>query len=212
MIRVALLLFSILTISLLAKDRTVPVFILAGQSNMEGHGRIAGPQKGTLETLSADPATAGRYRHLRRNGSWITREDVWITWLDRKGKLGVGGWAAKGAIGPELGFGWVVGDFLETPTLLLKFGPGGTSLAGPWRPPSAGAHRNGKARGDGIGTQYDNLITNVKSLLVAKRAKTKRVMVAAYCHDHNYWNALICATIARQLGFRRESSHYHQHL
>ena len=165
MIRVALLLFSILTISLLAKDRTVPVFILAGQSNMEGHGRIAGPQKGTLETLSADPATAGRYRHLRRNGSWITREDVWITWLDRKGKLGVGGWAAKGAIGPELGFGWVVGDFLETPTLLLKFGPGGTSLAGPWRPPSAGAHRNGKARGDGIGTQYDNLITNVKSRL-----------------------------------------------
>ena len=97
MIRVALLLFSILTISLLAKDRTVPVFILAGQSNMEGHGRISGPQKGTLETLSQDPATAERYRHLQSNDSWVTREDVWITWLERKGKLGVGGWAAKGA-------------------------------------------------------------------------------------------------------------------
>jgi len=165
MTRIALLFLAIFPFSLSAKDRTVPVFILAGQSNMEGHGRISGSQKGTLETLSNDPATADRYRHLRRNGNWITRDDVWISWLDRKGKLGVGGWAAKGAIGPELGFGWVVGDFLETPVLLLKFGPGGTSLAGPWRPPGAGAHRNGKPRGENIGTQYDNLISSVKNRL-----------------------------------------------
>ena len=66
MTRIALLFLAILPFSLSAKDRTVPVFILAGQSNMEGHGRISGSQKGTLETLSNDPATADRYRHLRR--------------------------------------------------------------------------------------------------------------------------------------------------
>lgn len=166
-----LTLFFICTVAVLpsptfAKDKVVRVFILAGQSNMEGHGRIAGEQKGTLETVSRDPATATRYRDLHRNGKWITRKDVWITWLDRKGKLGVGGWAAKGAIGPELGFGWVVGDFLDDPVLLLKFGPGGTSLAGPWRPPSSGSHPSGKPRGDGIGTQYDHLIANVKQRMV----------------------------------------------
>ncbi len=165
MIRSFLFLLLILSFPLSAKDRTVQVFILAGQSNMEGHGRISGPQKGTLETLSQDPATAERYRHLQSNDSWVTREDVWITWLERKGKLGVGGWAAKGAIGPELGFGWVVGDFLDAPVLLLKFGPGGTSLAGPWRPPGAGPHRNGKPRGEGIGNQYDHLISSVKDRL-----------------------------------------------
>ncbi len=31
--------------SAFAKEKVVRVFILAGQSNMEGHGRIAGEQK-----------------------------------------------------------------------------------------------------------------------------------------------------------------------
>lgn len=40
----------------------VKVFILAGQSNVEGHGVIKGKpgQKGTLETLSQDPASEFR--------------------------------------------------------------------------------------------------------------------------------------------------------
>ena len=62
-----------------AAEKVVTIFILAGQSNMEGHGRIAGTQKGTLESLLRDPATASRYRHLYANGNWITRKDVWIS-------------------------------------------------------------------------------------------------------------------------------------
>ena len=155
--------FLVLPSAGLAGDKAVRIFILAGQSNMEGHGRIAGKQKGTLETLARDPASAARYRHLHNDGTWITREDVWITWLERRGRLGVGNWAAKGAIGPELGFGWVVGDYLDDPVLLLKFGPGGTSLAGPWRPPGAGPHRSGKQRGKGVGDLYDHLILSVKN-------------------------------------------------
>jgi alpha-galactosidase len=48
----------------------VQVFILAGQSNMEGHGEIkpnpnsTNGGKGTLEYLIKDPATAARFKHV----------------------------------------------------------------------------------------------------------------------------------------------------
>lgn len=141
--------------------KTVKVFILAGQSNMEGHGTIAGDKPGTLESLLKDPKTAPRFTHLQKDGEWIVRDDVWIQWLERKDKLGIGGFAGRGAIGPELGFGLAVGDYLDEPVLLLKFGPGGTSLAGPWRPPSSGPRANGKSSGE----QYTNLVATVKQTL-----------------------------------------------
>lgn len=173
-------------------EKIVKVFILAGQSNMEGHGRIAGPQKGTLETLRNDPATASRYQHLHANGNWITRKDVWISWLGKFGNLGVGNWAAKGAIGPELGFGWKVGEYLTEPVLILKFGPGGTSLAGPWRPPGAGLPRNGKVRGKGVGDQFDNLVSSVRQRI--KNLKSEFPSLSDYRPElsgfgwHQGWN------------------------
>lgn len=143
----------------------VKVFVLAGQSNMEGHGRIQGDKKGTLETLVKDPASAGRYRHLAdKDGNWIVRDDVFLSYYETKGKLTIGKSAAKNSIGPEIGFAWVVGDFLEAPVLLIKFGPGGTSLAGPWRPPSSGKAGE-KERGPGVGDQYDGMISGVKKVL-----------------------------------------------
>jgi len=135
----------------------VKVFILAGQSNMEGQGIINGDKKGTLESLLKDPASAARYKHLAdKDGKWIVRDDVWITYGSKKGSLTVGGYAAKGCIGPELGFGWAVGDYLDNQVLLIKFGVGGTSLAGDWRPPSSG----GK-----VGEWYTKLINGVKEQL-----------------------------------------------
>ena len=66
----------------------VQVFILAGQSNMEGHGEIkAKPNstnggKGTLEYLIKNPATAARFKHVvDGSGNFVVRNDVWI---DRK--------------------------------------------------------------------------------------------------------------------------------
>jgi alpha-galactosidase len=41
-------------------------------------------------------------------------------------------------IGPELGFGWIVGDRFKEPVLLIKCAWGGKSLAVDFRPPSAG--------------------------------------------------------------------------
>jgi len=124
--------------------KPVRVFILAGQSNMEGAGQIkADPKrnegKGSLAFLVKDAATAKQFAALVDSaGQWRTRDDVWISYLDRKGPLTVGFGARPDTIGPELGFGWVVGDALDQPVLLIKWGWGGKSLAIDFRPPSAG--------------------------------------------------------------------------
>src|SRR3954464_14609026 len=79
-----------------AADKPVKVFILAGQSNMEGAGFVkADPKrnggKGSLERLARDKATADRFKHLvGKKEGWAVRDDVWIHYLDRKGKLTVG--------------------------------------------------------------------------------------------------------------------------
>ncbi|MFZ9746525.1 MAG: sialate O-acetylesterase [Opitutaceae bacterium] len=125
------------------------VFILAGQSNMEGHGFVAAdPQRnggrGSLEFLVRDPATAPRFATFATaDGRWRRRDDVWISYLQRHGPLTVGYGALPeptrpAKIGPELGFGWVLGDALEEPVLLIKCAWGGKSLAVDFRPPSAG--------------------------------------------------------------------------
>ena len=122
----------------------VRVFILAGQSNMEGHGMITAQPKhnggqGALEFLVKNPATSNRFATLVDTlGNWRKRDDVWISYLDRKGPLCAGYGARPNMIGPELGFGWVMGDALDAPVLLIKCAWGGKSLAVDFRPPSAG--------------------------------------------------------------------------
>ncbi len=149
------------------------VFVLAGQSNMEGHGVIQGKpgQNGTLETLTQEPASAARYKQLRdKDGNWIVRHDVWLSYYQTKCPLTIGKSAARNAIGPELAFGWVVGDYLDQQVLLIKVAPGGTSLAGPWRPPSSGKTRSGAERGPGVGNIYDEMIDAVKKQLANLKA------------------------------------------
>jgi alpha-galactosidase len=124
--------------------RPLKVYILAGQSNMEGAGQIAAEPKrnagqGSLEYLAKNPATAPQFgKLLNKEGTWAVRDDVSISYLDRKGPLTVGYGARETTIGPELGFGWVVGDASDDPVLLIKCAWGGKSLAIDFRPPSAG--------------------------------------------------------------------------
>lgn len=122
----------------------IKVFILAGQSNMEGQGFIAAAPKrnggkGSLEFLAKDAATKAKFAPLvDAAGKWRVRDDVFISYLGRKGPLTVGYGAKDTQIGPELGFGWVMGDALKEPVLLIKCAWGGKSLAVDFRPPSAG--------------------------------------------------------------------------
>lgn len=128
--------------SMFAGPSPVKVFILAGQSNMEGAGVIAADLernegRGSLENF----ATTGDGRSkglLDADGGWIVRDDVWITYLDRHGPLTAGFGARPDRIGPELGFGWVMGEAHEEPVVLVKCAWGGKSLAIDFRPPSAG--------------------------------------------------------------------------
>ncbi len=144
------------------------VFILAGQSNMVGHGVVRGRpgQKGTLEMLTKNPATAARYKHLLgKGGEWVVREDVWIRYGEYAGALTIGQTAARNAIGPEFAFGLAVGDLFDEQVLLIKCCRGGTSLAGPWRPPSSGDAGERKRGEGGIGAEYDKMIAGVKRQL-----------------------------------------------
>lgn len=112
--------------------KPVKVFILAGQSNMEGHAKVA-----LLDYQAKQPATQDIFKGLLKDGKWIERDDVWIKFLDRKGRLTVG-FGSPGCIGPELGFGQVVGDRYGREVLLIKVAWGGRSLYRDFRSPSAG--------------------------------------------------------------------------
>lgn len=127
------LLFS-LTSAALAGDEKKPVlvFILAGQSNMEGKAKVS-----VMEYQAKQPATRDRYKHLYQDGQWKERADVWIKYRGHAGNLAVGYGSPK-MIGPELEFGTVVGDHYPQQVLLIKTAWGGRSLYRDFRSPSAG--------------------------------------------------------------------------
>jgi alpha-galactosidase len=140
----------------------VKVFVLAGQSNMEGQGVIKldpkkNEGKGSLEYLVKTPATADRFKHLvDKDGKWVVRDDVWIWYLGRKGGLTVGYGAKEDKIGPELQFGNVVGDYLDNQVLLIKVAWGGKSLGKDFRPPSSGGE---------VGPFYTEIVKQTKDVL-----------------------------------------------
>lgn len=121
-----------LTVHAIDDTKPVKVFILAGQSNMEGKAKVS-----LLDYQVKQPKTAPLFAKYQKDGQWTTREDVWIKFLERKGGLTVGFGSPK-SIGPELAFGWVVGDRYEQRVLLIKTAWGGRSLYRDFRSPSAG--------------------------------------------------------------------------
>jgi len=115
-----------------AAEGTVKVFILAGQSNMEGKARNE-----LLEYQAEAPETRDLFKHLRKDSKWIVRDDVFIKFLGRKGGLTIG-YGSPGCTGVELEFGTVMGDHFGEPVLLIKAAWGGHSLVKLFRSPSAG--------------------------------------------------------------------------
>jgi hypothetical protein len=148
----------------------VKVFILAGQSNMEGQavvdldGKNYNDGKGNLASLFANPAKAPLVRHLKNDkGEWATRDDVWVRYQREKrpllaGPLSVGFavYGGKGHFGPELQFGHVVGDHFNNQVLLIKTAWGGKSLCKDFRPPSSGGE---------VGPYYTKMLDEVRLAL-----------------------------------------------
>lgn len=151
------LLFLAAPISAQEKDAmaapTIKVFLLAGQSNMEGHAvadldhaEHYNGGRGTLHSVLEDETVAKTYGHwLDREGDWSIRDDVYVSYRPERGPMKVGPLSIGYAVhqgehhfGPELEFGRVMGDHFEEPVLLVKTCWGGKSLMEDFRPPRSG--------------------------------------------------------------------------
>jgi alpha-galactosidase len=116
--------------------KPIKVFILMGQSNMVGMGDINPDTKpGTLSTLTK----AGKYPYLLDDsGEWVQRDDVF--YYDARTKRGsfLSATSNSGrAIGPELGFGHVMGELFDESVLVLKSCIGNRSLGWDLLPPGS---------------------------------------------------------------------------
>lgn len=119
------------------------IYILAGQSNMEGHAHVR-----TFPHIGMDPATKPLLEMMQDGeGKPRVAERVWVSYLTnapepKVGKLTAGFGALKGGpkIGPEFTFGLALEKRMENPILLIKTAWGGKSLHTDFRPPSAGKY------------------------------------------------------------------------
>jgi len=120
-------------------SKPVKVFILMGQSNMVGMGKVTGGE-GSLENAVKNKK---KYLYLvDKDGNWVARDDVRYVFVMAGGRgdplkfndwLGVKG----GKIGVELGIGHFVGDALDEPVMLLKSCIGNRSLGWDLLPPGS---------------------------------------------------------------------------
>jgi Carbohydrate esterase, sialic acid-specific acetylesterase len=153
-----------------SEAKVLKVFILAGQSNMEGQavvdlsGKDYNDGKGTLAELIRDPAQGARYKHLKAgDGPWVKRDDVWMHYQREgapllTGPLGLGYsvYGDQHHFGAELQFGHVIGDHYDNQVLLIKTAWGGKSLAVDFRPPSSGGT---------VGPYYSLMIKDITTTL-----------------------------------------------
>jgi alpha-galactosidase len=157
-----------------AEAKPLKVFILAGQSNMEGHAQTM-----TFPAIAKDPKTVGLYKEMvGSDGKPVVCDDVWISYaygdfggnpIGRKaGKL-TAGWGSQhhvgtGKIGPEFTFGITMHKILGEPVLLIKNAWGGKSLQVDFRPPSGGAPAEEKSK-EKAGVYYKLMMDHVKEVL-----------------------------------------------
>jgi hypothetical protein len=150
----ALLLLLLPSICAAQKTEPVQVFVLAGQSNMEGKGfpqpvawQVGQPEYRDRWTHFIQEGDHGAFRAKyeasiaadprRPEFAWSERADVWVDFLDKRGPLTVGYGVPDKGFGPEYEFGTVVGDHLDAQVLIIKTAWGGKSLGRDFLSPSA---------------------------------------------------------------------------
>ena len=164
--------------------RPLKVYILAGQSNMQGRARFS-----TIPHMGMDPKTAPMLKKMvNEDGTSRLLDKVWIAALgvgkykkQKTGKLTAGfGYDGGGGtkIGPEFTFGIYMQKYVKEPILIIKTTWGGKSLNTDFRPPSAGPYEFGagakditnpdellKRRREAAGQYYQKMIDYVKQVL-----------------------------------------------
>ncbi|MFZ9935796.1 MAG: autotransporter-associated beta strand repeat-containing protein [Luteolibacter sp.] len=129
-----------------ATDKPVKVFILMGQSNMVGQGDI--DPIGTLGTLATTVKQDGKFPNLLdTGGNWLPRNDVTykgvVAATGLPGPLQPGQGGNTSSIGPELGFGQIMGYHFDEPVLVLKTSEGGKNLGYQLLPPGSPQYTSG---------------------------------------------------------------------
>ncbi len=125
--------------------KPLKIYILAGQSNMQGKGALS-----TLPRMALSPESKPLYDKLvDENGKPRVHKNVSIVYFtlgdvkagvtrplrEQKGLLAAG---VDGGIGPAIAFGITMEEANDEPILIIKTAWGGKSLYKNFRPPSAG--------------------------------------------------------------------------
>ena len=141
--RVFITFLALAALALPMHAKPLQVFILAGQSNMQGQAKIS-----TFEHIGMDPATKPMLDEMMGpDGKPKVCERVWISSIgcadqEQIGKLTAGYGSSQNGpkIGPEFTFGLYMQRFTDAPILLIKTSWGGKSLNTDFRPPGAGPY------------------------------------------------------------------------
>ena len=177
-ITIILFLGLVLGISSHAAAKPLKVFILAGQSNAQGHANFT-----TFDAMKSSPETAAILADMvDADGTPVVCEKVWISSIgsagedadglprEQTGKLTAGFGASTKQIGPEFTLGIYLEKALDEPILIIKTAWGGRSIHTDFRPPSAGP----KVIGDNILAQWKERNLDIDEE-TAKATKNVRV-------------------------------------
>lgn len=142
------------------KKKPVKVFVLSGQSNMQGHAHVR-----TFDPMELDPTTAPILKEMRNaDGTPRVCEKVWISSIgsadeEQVGQLTAGFGAKQGGpkIGPEFTFGIYLQKLLNEPIVIIKTAWGGKSLNTDFRPPNAGPYEFNATQLEGFKKQGKDL-------------------------------------------------------
>ncbi len=149
------------SVAVAAPTKPLKVFILIGQSNMQGHAKIT-----TMEHIGMDPKTAPWLLDLQnKDATPKVFENVRISYLSeelKEGALTAGFGADATKFGPELTFGMTLNKRLNEPVLIIKAAWGGKSLYSDFRPPSEGVYNDNP---EASGHYYRLTIAHVNDVL-----------------------------------------------
>ncbi len=174
-----------------AVAKPLKVYILVGQSNMEGPANIK-----TFDYIGDDPKTAPMLKEMvKPDGTPVVCDHAWVSYLtgakdknfELTGKMTAGYGTMYGqdptkpgkCIGPEFTFGIYMSKVVKEPFLIIKTAWGGKSLHTDFRPPSAGPYvpteaelkkqeakpEKAKERAEATGVYYRMMVEHVKSVL-----------------------------------------------
>ena len=168
----------------------VKVFIMMGEANMFGTGKIEGNVEGTLHHAVNHKK---RFSHLKSEGGqgWESpRNDVRHVAVHNQFEIVENNWLTvneeRSYFGPEIQFGYIMGEMFDEPVLIVKAAQGHATLGGELLPPgSQEFHHDGfvyAGYGDSprrweagsshfasnswrAGMRYDQHVANVKKIL-----------------------------------------------